>query len=203
MLDSGLSDFPRSDRVLGWWDRTVPSASLGTLAIVVAETILIGKLCGAERVEIAVHRDGLEGWRPVEKADDLILSLLLSLKPVDAAYACAAWTGYRELAAANAGSCCWPDPRQPPRTDYDTMQIVQALWRRTGIFPEIGFRHAVKAEAQRRIQALRRRSSDRRAPKNVPNPGSGAISVANHAAWLTFCPRRRVIRCRFSVAGRR
>lgn len=187
-----------SSGVLGWWDKTLSGATIGTLLIFLAECGLVAKLCDASIVDIAVDAQshGIKNisigeWRCLDanECDDAVLSVLAGIESVDKVFACGGDAGFQALGSqlSNthkiwplAGRCGLPAP-------YDTTKYVQALWMEVGRFAPLEFRPHIRKWADEAIRSqFGKRPTVGLHLKNAPHQGAGFLSMADESSWCEF-----------------
>lgn len=187
-----------SSRVLGWWDRTLPGTTIGTLLIFLAECGLVAKLCNAGAVDVAVDAQshGIKnvlagGWRCLDanECNDAALSAVAGIETVDKIYACGGDAGFQALSSQLAIShMTWPlAGRDGLPAPYDTIKYVQALWKETGQFVPLKFRSYLREWADEAIlKQFGKRPTVGLHLKNVPYQGAASISLADKSVWYEF-----------------
>ena len=137
-------------QVLGWWNKSLPGTTLGTLLIFLAECGLVTRLCNSATVDIAVNAvsHGISNlptgefrlWESNE-TQDAALSILNGIDIVDKIYLCGGTEGFQALSKSLIKThLCWPEAdRFDLPSTYDTTQYVQELWRNAGRFRLLAF----------------------------------------------------------------
>ena len=187
-----------SSHVLGWWSRTLPGTTIGTLLIFLAECGLVARLCHAGAVDVAVDAQshGIKnvlagGWRclDINECNDAALSVIAGIETVDKIYACGGDAGFQALSSQLAMThMTWPlTGRSGLPAPYDTIKYVQALWKEAGQFAPLKFCPHLREWADETIwNQFGKRPTVGLHLKNVPYQGAGPISLANKSVWCEF-----------------
>lgn len=186
--------FAQRSRVLGWWDRTAPGTSIGTILIFLAECGLVKKLSGANCIDMAINAaaEGITGLAPgtwqtlgPDQGKGAALAVLRHFEGLGTIYACADEQGHRTLAAhLSASHTAWPPG---PRDTYDTTAHVQSLWRSGGTIEDFRIQPALDGWARAALKGrFKAQPVIALHLKNVPRQGSASISLADHPTWYEF-----------------
>jgi hypothetical protein len=184
--------------VLGYWNKSLPGTTLGTLMIFLAECRLIAKYCNSGLLDVAVDAEShgitkvLVGeYRCLNgiECEDAALSFLLGMECVDKVYACGGFKGFEALSSQLASThSVWPllDRVKLP-APYDTTKYIQVLFKEIGHIEPLKFTSYYREWADQTIQ----KHFDGLAVvglhlKNVHYQGVASISLADASVWHTF-----------------
>jgi hypothetical protein len=185
--------------VLGWWDKSSPGTTIGTLLIFIVECSLVSLLSNSDRVDIAINAsshgifslpDGEFVVLEDGEITDSALSILNGVDNVNNVYLCGGRSGFQALKNfLSETHLSWPQENRLALTSvYDTTQYVQALWRATGRIMPLQLRDHIRIWARECIQ---RKFGGvpvvgLHLKKVLGYQGHDSISLANESAWFDF-----------------
>ena len=184
--------------ILGYWNKSLPGTTLGTLMIFLAESQLIKQLCNADLLDVAVDAEshGITNVLDCEyrilndiECVDAALSFLLGMECVDKIYACGGFKGFEALSLQLASThAVWPLlDRVQLQAPYDTTKYIQELFKEIGHIEPLKFTSYYREWADQTIQ----KHFDGLPVvglhlKNVPYQGAPPISLADASVWHRF-----------------
>ena len=186
-------------QVLGWWNKSLPGTTLGTLLIFHAECSLVSRLCNSGAIDIALNAashgisnvpDGKFRLLESDDSEDAALSILNGIESIGKIYLCGGIRGLQTLSEClNDTHLSWPQAnRLEMPSAYDTTQYLQEMWRATGRLKPLTFKTDLRAWA---CQTIRHTFG------NSPVVGlhlkqvigyveNSPISLANEPVWFEF-----------------